>query len=67
MNIKISDYPQLFLIAWNRDRNGFMDEQDAFHLYESHWRFVDIEDLSLFEKDFIVRLTNTYGEGVFHA
>ena len=67
MNIKISDYPQLYLIAWNRNRDGFIHEKDAFHLYESHWRFVDIDELTILEKDLIARLTETYGEGVFHA
>ncbi|MDO4682466.1 MAG: hypothetical protein Q4B17_06715 [Lautropia sp.] len=41
MPLHLSDYPQLCLLAWNRDPDGWIDEAEAFALYEANWRHVD--------------------------
>ena len=65
--IKIDDFPQLKLIAWNRPDGSLVDESEAFALYERNWRFVDEASLDQKECDLIGRLVKTYGSGVLHV
>lgn len=64
--IKINQYPQLKLIAWNR-HNEFIDDAEALELYEVNWRFIDQENLSSQEQSLINMLVNKYGNGVLHV
>jgi hypothetical protein len=62
--LRIDDFPQLNVIAWNRPGNRMISEQDAFALYERNWRFVDTAALDASEKALIKRLNKQFGFGV---
>ncbi|MCH8618737.1 hypothetical protein [Undibacterium sp. TS12] len=62
----IGDFPQLRLIAWNRDPHDVITGEEAFGLYEQNWRFVDEKALLPHECDLIDRLTREYGRGILH-
>lgn len=64
--LKIDDYPQLALLAWNRAVRE-MDEEEAFALYEGNWRFVDVEHLTSGEAALINRLIQQYGNGALNV
>lgn len=64
--LKIDEYPQLALLAWNRTIR-VMDEDEAFALYEHNWRFVEVEHLIPDEAALIDRLTHQYGHGVLNV
>ncbi|MBI1773668.1 MAG: hypothetical protein HYR68_15240 [Burkholderiales bacterium] len=63
----IGDFPQLRLIAWNRDPLDAITGEDAFDLYERNWRFIDEKALLPHERDLIDRLTRDYGHGILHV
>ena len=65
--LKISDFPQLKLIAWNRIENDFIDDEEALALYERNWRFVEQDKLLEKERDLIDRLVTQYGNGVLNV
>ncbi|MDO4682464.1 MAG: hypothetical protein Q4B17_06700 [Lautropia sp.] len=67
MSLHLSDYPQLCLLAWNRDPDEWIDEAEAFALYEANWRHVDQAQLEAREKALIERLTQEYGHGVMNV
>lgn len=67
MAIRISDYPQLKLIAWNRREDEWLAEEDALALYERNWRHVDQRALTVEERALIDRLVRDYGNGVLHV
>jgi hypothetical protein len=48
-SIRIDDYPELALLAWNRAVRE-VDEDEALALYEANWRFVDTERLTTNER-----------------
>ncbi len=56
-----NDYPELSLICWHRRRDTPMSEEDAFAIYERHWRYVYQDYLTEEEKAFIERLKEKYG------
>lgn len=56
-------YPELDLIMWDR-ADRYVTPQDALHLYETRWRFVDKERLCNKEKTLIRKLTDDHGHGV---
>ncbi|MBY0244112.1 MAG: hypothetical protein K2Q03_01535 [Sphingobacteriaceae bacterium] len=64
--IRINQYPQLRLVAWNR-HNELIDEAEALELYEKNWRFIDEPSLSTEEQNLINQLVKTYGNGVLHV
>ncbi|MDO4682458.1 MAG: hypothetical protein Q4B17_06670 [Lautropia sp.] len=53
MSLRLTGYPQLCLLAWNRDPDGWIDEAEAFSLYEANWRHVDQAQLEAREKALI--------------
>jgi len=57
------DYPQLKLLAWNRNPASPMTHTDAFALYEREWRHIDHEKLTDRELNLIKTLTKTCGKG----
>ena len=63
-NIRISDYPQLAMICWNRNQEGFVLEDEALALYERNWIWIDKNDLNESEKNLINKLVKAYGNGV---
>lgn len=65
--VRIADYPQLALIAWNRDRDGTIDDAEALALYERNWHLVDREAMSVEEKRFLERLVEDHGHGVLNV
>ena len=67
MPVRIADYPQLKLLAWNRNADAFIDEQDAFALYEREWRWVEQAALLSHERALIDNLTQRYGHGVMNV
>ncbi|MFC0268361.1 hypothetical protein [Kushneria aurantia] len=67
MQIQLSDYPQLKLLAWNRRDEDFVEEEEAFALYERNWHFVDEARLTSSERHLIERLTALYGRGVMNV
>lgn len=65
--LRIADYPQLTLIAWNLRPEDLIAEDEAFALYERNWRFVDQARLDEKERALIDRLTQQYGKGVMNV
>lgn len=63
MLIKISDYPQLQMIAFNKHQDNFIDDFAALTLYEENWRFIEQDDLNSYERDFIHTLFRKYNRG----
>ena len=64
--IKISDYPQLKLISWNRHADE-INEDDAFRLYEINWRYINEKSLIPKELKLIERLAHIYGREQLHV
>lgn len=67
MQLRLADYPQLRLIAWNRREDDLVDEDEALALYERNWRYVDQQALSREERQLIDRLVRQYGYGVLNV
>ncbi len=67
MPIRLADYPQLALLAWNRHADAELDEEEAFALYEREWRWVEVDTLLPKERALIERLTQAYGHGVMNV
>lgn len=63
--IRISDYPQLSSIVWNRQKDDLLDESEALALYERNWAYVDKSELSAHEVAFLKQLAEQYGNGCF--
>jgi len=67
MQLRLADYPQLQLIAWNRRDDVPVEEEEAFALYERNWHYIDQASLSADEQQLIERLTRTFGNGVMNV
>jgi hypothetical protein len=67
MQLRLTDYPQLQLIAWNRSVDALIEEEEAFALYERNWRYVDEAALLPHERQLIARLTQAFGHGVMNV
>ena len=65
--LRVGDYPQLSLIAWNRRDDDTLSEEEALALYERNWRFVDQGVLTQSEQDLIERLVQQFGRGVLNV
>jgi hypothetical protein len=66
VEVRIRDYPQLKLIAWNRRGDDLITESDALALYERNWRHVDEKKMPPKERAFLKHLVSTHGRGVLH-
>lgn len=64
--ILLDDYPELALLCWNR-RSRQLDEEEAFRLYESGWKFINQSRLDVREQLLIRELTDKYGNGVLNV
>jgi hypothetical protein len=58
-----AEYPELALLAWNRDPARPIDAAEAFALYERNWRHVDPSRLTLHEAELIRELIHDFGNG----
>ena len=65
--IKISDYPQLSFIAWNRRNNILVSEEETLSLYEANWRWVEEELLTESEITLIEMLAKNIGSGILNV
>lgn len=65
--VKVADYPQLRIIAWNLRPDDEVGEDVAFALYERNWRLVDQAAMDTVERAFVERLTRHYGNGVMNV
>lgn len=63
----IGEFPQLRLIAWNRNPHDTITGEEAFGLYERNWRFVDEAAMSPRERAVVKRLMRRYGCGILHV
>ncbi len=57
------DYPELALLAWNRNPTRPIPAEEAFGLYEGNWRHVDVDHLTPREADLIEVLVMEHGHG----
>lgn len=67
MQVRLADYPQLRLIAWNRKDEDLIEGDEALALYERNWRYVDRHQLTVKEQQLIDQLVAEYGKGVLHV
>lgn len=67
MKVRLADYPQLRLIAWNRHAEAELEEAEAFTLYETRWRHIDQATLSETERALIQRLASAFGRGLLNV
>ncbi len=67
MQIKVSEYPQLHSLCWNRPGDTILNGEEALGLYERNWRFVEKDKLTDDEKALIDTLVEKFGNGVFLA
>lgn len=65
--IRLSDFPQLRLIAWNQAASDVISGGEAFALYEANWRHVDEATLLPTERALIERLTQIHGRGLMNV
>lgn len=61
--VRIGDYPQLSLIAWQLGDDTEISEADAMQLYERNWRHIDHAALLPPERQFLKHLSDTWGHG----
>jgi hypothetical protein len=60
--IKIADYSELYLLAWNLDRDNLViDAEAAFGLYQANWRHVHVDKMDDREWLLLLRLVEQYG------
>lgn len=63
--IKVAQYPQLKQAAWHiADPDAELTPQEAFNLYETHWRHIDADAMLPPERALLKRLKATIGKGV---
>lgn len=61
--VRIDEYPQLRLIAWQLGDGADIPEADALRLYERNWRHVDPAAMQPKERQFLQHLVDTWGHG----
>ena len=59
-----AEFPELKMLAWNRDAMCPIPAEEAFALYERNWRFVDQQRLTARERQLIHGLAKQFGRGV---
>ena len=65
--IRIGDYPQLSLVAWQLSKEAVIDETTALGLYERNWAMVDQAAMGEQERALLERLIREHGNGCFAA
>jgi len=66
-HIKVEDYPELRMLAWNRPAGCVIPGEEALALYERNWRHVDQDALTMAERALIDALVERYGHGVLNV
>jgi hypothetical protein len=64
--VEVAKFENLSTLCWNR-RSRFVAAEDAFHLYERNWRFVDKRRMKPAERALIERLSARFGNGVLNV
>lgn len=59
-----AEFPELAMLAWNRDPTRPIPPEEALALYGRNWRHVDKEHLTPEEVRLIHDLTEEFGSGV---
>ncbi len=65
--VRLGDYAQLRLIAWNQKQDDRVSEEEALALYERNWDHVDVEKMLPLENALLQRLIKIHGNGVLHV
>lgn len=65
MNVRVSLYPQLRQLCWNRPGTKVVDGETALALYERNWRFVERDAITPREQKLLNRLVAAHGNGHF--
>lgn len=63
MKIRVSQYPQLRQLCWNRPDDAVVDAETALALYERNWRFVDQDAMPPHEQTLLTQLVAAHGNG----
>lgn len=63
----IGDFPQLRLIAWNRNPYDAITGREAFDLYERSGRFIDEVAMLPHERAWVDQLVHECGHGILHV
>ena len=61
--IRLSEYPQLRSLAWQRKQIDEISPREALALYERNWRHVDRDALDARERDLVKLLSDALGGG----
>ena len=67
MDVRISAYPQLRRLCWNRPDDAVVDGETALALYERNWRLVDHDNITPDEQALQDHLVSEFGNGHFLA
>ncbi len=62
--IRLVDYAQLRMLAWQRPGNDLLDDAEALALYEANWRHLDPQTMDPQEAALIERLVKEHGGGL---
>ena len=60
-HVRLADYPQLRLLAWQRNGDAELTPAEALSVYERNWRHVDQQNLSVHEHALIEALVTAAG------
>lgn len=58
-----ADFPELAMLAWNRDPTRPIPPEEALALYERNWRHVDKKHLTPEEARLVRDLVEEFGRG----
>jgi transcriptional regulator with XRE-family HTH domain len=61
--IRLADYPQLKILAWQLGGAKELSPKEALALYERNWRHIDLKQMDKKERDFIQVLIAEIGKG----
>lgn len=64
MHTKVDDYPFIKDILWDRHSLDHIENRELFYLLEKRWKYIDNDNLSEIEKNFIERLVAEFGNGI---
>jgi transcriptional regulator with XRE-family HTH domain len=62
-HVRLEDYPELSVLAWQRDRSVPLTPREALDLYERNWHHIDHDAMSPRERRFLEVLVRELGGG----
>lgn len=65
--VAVDEHPVLRELMWTGRRREIVGADEAFRIYERHWRFVRSAALDPKERKLIERLAERYGAGLINA